>query len=373
MSRMKLLLVLGLCTGCASSGALGPNGYKQAKVNYEVTYSDPANQRFLPEDWALDNFVYDSAKSSWSEKKGNEYRAVRELDEDGDGTIEPSETKKENIYDLRFVNTRDSAVIWVKVHPLTPSTAKRDLDVVFDSYANGLEGTGLFEQSTLFGIEHDKARHFTTFVVDKRAVWLGPLACVRGTVEIADVEKLRLNAAHRDTKSTLLFAHVVYDEPLYGSQPAGAEWPVTREPESKHKVLKRTGLLVAGYYADAKRFDAHVGEFESFLTHIVIPPGAVPDANGLPALAGPSAAPVEAGTPAAPPSTEPVAPASTALPPAPAAPAPAPAPSMPAPAVPAPTTPPAATKPVATVPATKAAPAAASATTAPVATPAAKK
>ena len=264
-------------------------------------------------------------------------------------------------------------MIWVKVHPLTPSIAKRDLDVVFDGYVNGLEGTGLFEQSTLFGIEHDRARHFTTFVVDKRAVWLASLAAVRGTIEIADVEKLRLNPAHRDTKSTLVFAHVAYDESLFGNQPTGAEWPVTTDPKSKHKTVKRIGLLVAGYYADAKRFDAHVADFETFLAHVVIPPGAIPEANALPVVGGTSPAPVAPAAPAAAAPVAPAAPAPTpAAAPAPTAPAPtAPASATPTPA-PAPAAPPAPAKPIAAAQAPKATPTAA-APAAPLAAPPAKK
>ena len=83
MSRMTWMLVvsaLGFSTGCASSGAIGPNGYTQAQAKYQVTYSDPAKHRFLPEEWTLDNYRYDTVKDKWSEKTGDEYRAIRRLE-----------------------------------------------------------------------------------------------------------------------------------------------------------------------------------------------------------------------------------------------------------------------------------------------------
>ena len=140
-------LTMVLCQACTpASGALGAQGYEQSLSKIQVKYSDPAQQKFLPADWVLDNYAYDPIKKSWSEKKGVQYRALRLLDEDADGTVSRAERRNENIFDLRFVNTRDNAVIWLKVHPMEPSAAGRDLDVILENYADGLEGTGLFEQ-----------------------------------------------------------------------------------------------------------------------------------------------------------------------------------------------------------------------------------
>ena len=311
-----MLSVVGLSTGCASSGALGPNGYTQAQVKYQVTYSDPAKNSFLPEDWALDNYSYDSVKKSWVEKKGNQYRATRYLDEDGDGTISNSETHEENLFDLRFVNTRDNGVIWLKVHPMAFTDSKRDLDVVLENYADGLEGTGLFEQSTLFGTRTINARHFTTFVVEKKPTTIGAVSAIRGTIEVADVDKLRLDSKHRDAKGALVFARIAYLTPA-GIYFKEGDWPTVTEPGTGRSMHKRTGLLVIGYWADAARFDSHLPDFEALLSHIVIPPEAVPDNNTRAVVA----VPVPEATPAAAPS-------------APPAPAPETAPSAPAPASP---------------------------------------
>jgi hypothetical protein len=319
-----LLLTMG-CT--AASGALGPTGYEQAVIKYKVGYADPVAKKFLPDDWALDNFAYDPSKATWSEKTGDQYRAVRLLDENGDGTISESEKKPENIFDLRFVNSRDNAVIWLKVHPLAFGESKRDLGVVLENYADGLAGAGLFEQSSLFGIKNDTARQYTTFVVTKEASTVGPLAAIHGVIEIAEVEKLRLDPKHRDSKAELVFAKVAYLHPVGASKPEASPWPVTQTGSGATLGFseRRTGLLVVGYYDDAARFDTHVADFHALLSRISMPPEAVPADNTPPSL--------EPQLAERPVRTE--LPAETA--PAPSAPAPsAPAPSAPAPSAPAP-------------------------------------
>src|SRR4051794_39553959 len=126
MTSSKWFLGVLLLTWAAcipASGALGPDGYEQSLTKYRVNYADKAGQKFLPSDWVLDNYTYDSTQHAWVEKDGVQYRAERRLDEDSDGTVSIGERHNENIFDLRLVNSRDNAVIWTKVHPLEPSYA----------------------------------------------------------------------------------------------------------------------------------------------------------------------------------------------------------------------------------------------------------
>jgi len=295
-------MVLGwvLTTGCTpASGGLGPTGYEQAVVKYKLSYANAATQKFLPEDWAIDNFTYAADKRTWQEKTGDQYRAIRLLDEDGDGTISDSERTEENVFDLRFVNSRDSAVIWLKVHPMAFRNSKRDLDVMLENYADGLAGAGLFEQSSLFGLEQNVARQYTTFVVEKEPIALGPLSAIRGVIEIAEVEKLRLDRSHRDSKAELVFAKISYLHPLGNVGAKNSLWPVVAGQNQAGYFEKRTGLLVIGYYDDAARFETHLADFHGLLSRLQIPPEAVPDDNAPPKIAqapklAPSAAPAAA-------------------------------------------------------------------------------
>lgn len=340
VSALRLVLSVSLVSmvGCTpASGALGATGYEQSVVKYQLGYSDPAAKKFLPDDWRLDNYASDPTTGEWTEKTGHEYRATRWLDEDGDGTISLDERKQENIFDLRFVNARDSAVIWLKVHPVAFGDSKKDLDVVLENYADGVAGAGSFEQSSLFGLKTDTARQYTTFIVSKKATSLGALAAISGVVELADVEKLRLDPQHRDSKAELCFAHVKYLGRWHPKPIKNSVWPViTQETKRGHDYAEvRTGLLVIGYDNDARRFDSHLADFHALLARLVVPASAVPDFNEPPTIqvaTGPSTtaapespsavpsttpAPISAASEAPAASTAPVAPpAAVAAPPA---------------------------------------------------------
>lgn len=332
MALSKKILSLGFltCVACTpTSGAWGPQGYEQSLTKYRVNFADASQKQFLPNDWRLDNYTYDSLSKKWREKDGNQYRAERRLDEDGDGTIGSNEKRTENIYDLRFVNSRDNAVIWLKVHPMEATQANLDLDVLLENYADGLAGTGLFEQSSLFGLAVDKVRHYTSFIVKKEPTALGNLSAIRGVIEIADVDKLRLDPKHRDSKAELVFAKVVYLEDLGFTKPNASRWPVVAVTSGSngqyvHYKAQRTGLLVIGYYDDASRFESHLKDLHALLDQIVIPESAIPP-NAEPPLRTASAAPAESAS-------RPVAPATSTASPEPAASATPPAVSGPAPA-----------------------------------------
>jgi len=293
---------VGLPVFCCMSttGMIGPQGYEQSTVKYKVDYLDAAKHSFLPDDWALDNYSFDAQKKVWTEKKGDNYRATRELDENGDGSISGNEKSDESIFDLRFVNVRDNAVIWLKVHPLALADSQRDLEVILDNYADGLSGTGLFEQSSLFGLRTDQARHYTTFIEKKEGTDIGPLGAILGVIEIAEVEKLRLDSSHRDSKAELIFAKVRFKKHIYQGDTKGANWPTTEEGGKIYQL--RTGLLVIGYYDTASRFDSHLADFNGLLARVHVPSEALLPDNARPKIHDAPAPPAPAA-PAAPAST----------------------------------------------------------------------
>jgi hypothetical protein len=191
--------------------------------------------------------------------------------------------------------------------------SRKDLDVVLESYADGLAGAGLFEQSSLFGLKTDTARQYTTFIVSKKATSLGALAAISGVVEVADVEKLRLDPQHRDSKAELCFAHVKYLGRSHPNPIKNSVWPVvSHETKRGHDYAEeRTGLLVIGYYNDARRFDSHLADFHGLLGRVVVPASAVPDFNEPPTIQVATAptpeapAPVPVASPASIPSATP--------------------------------------------------------------------
>ncbi|HEY1535146.1 MAG TPA: hypothetical protein VGF76_14060, partial [Polyangiaceae bacterium] len=164
-----------------------------------------------------------------------------------------------------------------------------------------------------------QTRQYTTFVVSREATKVGPLAAIKGVIEIADVEKLRLDASHRDSKAELVFARIKYLKDM-GENDGKSLWPTTNKGSDGivHSYQERAGLLVIGYYDDATRFAAHLADFHALLSRLAVPVEAVPALNTPPTIQPvPSAAPA----PLAPAAEQPTAAAPTAALPTPAAPA----------------------------------------------------
>jgi hypothetical protein len=252
-------------------GTIGPTGFEQQLFEYRVDYGDPAHTSFLGPDWQLDNFS--STTGFMAPKKGPDYEAVRELDEDNDGKIAPNERTPEPIYDLRFVNAHDNGVIWFKAHPLDARRAKIDLDVALNNYVDGLSGAGHYAQSTLFSVEHEKVRQYQSFLASSQPTKLGPHEALAAEIEIAEVERLKLDPKSRSAKVKLALARFTYYQPVdYERNNTAKVW--RQVTHNGVYCYERPALLIVGYYNTASKFDDHVKDFDRALAQLSFTGGA---------------------------------------------------------------------------------------------------
>jgi hypothetical protein len=301
---LALIYTAAGCVATASSGgAFKDSGYQQAVYGYAVAYRDPANKTLVGSEWQIDNYRYDSAFKAYTEKVGDEYVAVRAEDINGDGTVADSERKLETIFDLRFINKANGGVIWVKAHPFLPEQAERSLEVLLDGYADSLSGTGRYAQGSFFSLEHSKERNYTTFLTDRNLVQLGGKPALSGSIELAEVDRLRNDPNHRSGMLRLVMVKIRCFSPATcrkldaqrappGPVPKGdapsvtpanhagdifvtgtpadhddlERWPMV---DCKGKQCKaRVGLLIVGYYNSPDYFSQGMGEFEDLLKRI---------------------------------------------------------------------------------------------------------
>jgi len=322
---------------CASRvGTVGSAGFEQPTYHFRLGYRDASKKDFLGPDWQLDNYFVDEFSGRWKPKQGPDYVTKREFDEDGDGVISVDEKGKEPIYDLRYINTRDDGVIWIKAHPVARGDSRRDLDIVLNDYAEGLSGNGLYAQGNLFSSGHAQAHQFATYVVSKDTIQVGPLTGLVGQIEIADVEKVKLDPASRRGKLEIVFLRFLYHERIDELASRTSEesadgrwhasipqrWPIVTW--NGKTCYERPALLIAGYYNTFSRFDERVKEFDDALRRLSFDPGSAPPeaavAKAAPAVtappapasaaAPPAAAPAAAATPAPAASTSSTEPAS---------------------------------------------------------------
>jgi hypothetical protein len=202
------------------------------------------------------------------------------------------------------VNRRDRSVIWVKAHPLEWAQVDVDLDVVLSHYADGLSGTTLYSQNSLFNIETKTAREYTSFVKDKAPIALGSIAGLAATIELAPSDRLKLDPNFRSDEVRVVFARFGYYEavPSTEGKSRAQKWVTVQRG---HELdYRRAALLVAGYSNGADRFEQHLADFTAMLARISFAPDAVYSSTTALAPAGPlSAQPSAVPPPAAPPAT----------------------------------------------------------------------
>ena len=293
-SGLLTMGIVGACAaGCASGGgAWKATGYSQTVFGYDVKFRDASAQALAGSDWRLDSHRYDPAAKGWVEKTGNDYAAIRRQDWDQNGAISGSETTKEPLFDLKIVNKKNNGVIWTKAHPLLPEEAELELEVVLNNYVDSLTGNGLYAQGNLFGAERPKVRNFTTMLVSKEITKIGGSDALTGTIEIAEVDRLKQDPQSRSgvVKLVLLKIHCLTEanckvgsraDPIVytagpGVSPAGLKphlndpdldrWPVAN---CRGKPCRaRVGLLVIGYYNTPPYFAGGLPELADLLTRV---------------------------------------------------------------------------------------------------------
>jgi hypothetical protein len=309
-----ILVLAGVGAGCVTSGgAFNDKGYRQSAFGYQVAFRDANAKSLAGPDWQIDSHRRDSISGAWEQKLGADYVAEREEDLNQDGSIDADERSEEAIHDLKLLNKKNNGVIWAKAHPLLPENAETELEVVLDNYVDALTGNGRYAQSNLFGVGRVKTRNYTTFLVDKKIERIGSGDALSGTIEIAEVDRLKSDPAHRSGIIKVLlvkFRCFTIDNcrryhPRYQRREGMRElnrWPLV---DCRGKQCRaRVGLLVLGYYNTPAYYAAGLPEVDDFFTRV-----SFPDAGPLPVSGLREAKKDKPAAPAAPASDKEPAPA----------------------------------------------------------------
>jgi hypothetical protein len=244
-------------TDCAPRpGAMTASGLEELAYGYAIRFKDGAS--FAGAQWLLDNYATD-ARGRYAPKTGATYVGTRELDVDGDGD---SERFEEPLYDLRLANVSDGAVIWTKAHPLLPRDAGKTLDILLSNYADSIAVAGAYADLNAFSQPPSPMRRFTSFVVEQKPRLVAGHPALSALVELAEVDKLRVNPDHRHSKLRLVL--VKYGHLQTSSSAPSTPWPSSKQ--GQNWVVERTALLVLGYVNTAARFERHTETFSDFVS-----------------------------------------------------------------------------------------------------------
>jgi len=234
--------------GCATGpGKVTIGSYQSDYAGLAVVgQGAPESAGLMPKGWKLDNFfgspTPDAAKST------DAYMTTYRLDADGNGVYELS--LKKFLYELRFVNLKDDGVIWLRVAPVSTDLAEMALPVLVEAYVDAMSG-GSFDAAWVDRNRVEaKEKRYTAMLTSSQPCQLGGVECQIATIELADVDQVKLSPSKRYRKLQVLIAR------------APLELSVRRHAFPTY--------LIAGYSNQPARFDADLAEFQDFLGRIVL-------------------------------------------------------------------------------------------------------
>jgi len=240
-----VLATVGL--GCEAPGRVEFGNYRSKYEGLVVVgQGAPASAGLMPKGWKLDNFygspTPDEAKST------DDYMTTYVLDADGNGTYELRLEKF--LYELRFVNLLDDGIIWLRVIPVSADLAEMSLPVLIDAYVDSMSG-GRFDAAWV-DRNHTAGRekHYASVLTSTQPCQLGGVDCQLATIDLADVDQVKLSPTKRYRKLQVLIARAPLEFSVRG-----------------HALPT---YLVAGYSNQPARFDADWPEFRDFLGRIVL-------------------------------------------------------------------------------------------------------
>jgi hypothetical protein len=180
-----------VASGCVSQYELRDDGYYNLAIGYRVRNAGDSTA-FVGPDWRLDNF---STRGRPTLKTGAEYQTAVAVDTDDDGDFDNSFDMP--LYDLRLVNRRSGATVWVRTVPLSGHDSERDLDGLVRDYIDEVSGAGVttvqFMRERPIGV----TRRFATETRDGRNLRVDGRYAYGATFDVASVDQVAVESDRR--------------------------------------------------------------------------------------------------------------------------------------------------------------------------------
>jgi len=293
MAVAVVAAVVGVA-GCESSGVFDGTAFHSRVYPYTIRYADPEEHALLSSDWVVENYYADATGKPTTSKRRGEYRKLRDIELTSGSTTE----QYVDVYDVMLEHRASDAVIWMRSIPMSPRQPRLDLRVVAGEYAERLSGSGFF--ATDLGRARVESQTYASRLMSGRPVVVAGLEGYEATIEVANVDQLKLDPSSRVAMVRVVFVHTPFTSP-------------TRSDSDKLPIM-----WMIGYANNPTDFEAQAPDFTRFLGLIdtngshgftVLPP--VPS-TAIPASSAPAPSAVPSAPAAPPTSAAPAQPASRA-------------------------------------------------------------
>jgi hypothetical protein len=239
-------VVIPTGAGCAAS--FDAAGFKHPSYPLTVSYGDRATCSFIADAWRLDNYFLDERGCPTDRKQGPGYERSLRRDFVGSGGQQLYEGPR---YEILLHHRRNEGRIWLSLVPITAGDAELALRAFVDRYAIGLSEQGHVHVDVAGQVRVSTAE-YAARVLERRGRTIGGVKAMEGTLELANLNQLKLDPESRHSRVRIVFARPGFYARVtaYGG---GAPTPL---------------LVVIGYSNTPDDFERGLPNFEAFLKAI---------------------------------------------------------------------------------------------------------
>lgn len=258
--RLAPALTIAFVTGCATgAGTFQPDGFHHADLPIVVRYHSPSSWGFVGPDWRVDNFLLDDTGKPGQAKTAKGYVEDRAIDYDGDGRADAQ--RDVPVYDLRLVNRRTDAAMWLQEIPLPERDKDRSLQVLLDDLVESISGTGFYSVPLGHRRSTVRANTFAARVVKSDAGQLGGFPSLDATIEVVNLDQQKVDPSAKAAVGRVILVRTAY-----------AKWVFAGTPGDRS--FRTSTVTVLGCESKAREFEATNADFARFVESVQL--GRVP-------------------------------------------------------------------------------------------------
>jgi hypothetical protein len=241
-----------LAAGCATAtGTFQPDGFHHNDLPVVVRYHDPSSWRFVGPDWRIDNFVLDEDGKPGDAKSAQGYVENRAIDYLGDG--QPYRPGNAYIYDLKLVNRRTDATMWLQEIPLPMHDKDRSLQALLDNLVESISGTGFYTVRVGYDRSKVRAKTFGARIVQSAPVLFGKFTSLDATIEVVNLDQLKVDPTAKAAVVRVVLVRTAYTQAV-------------------DSYVSASIVTVLGCESKARDFESTSADFERFLTSVQLGP-----------------------------------------------------------------------------------------------------
>jgi hypothetical protein len=285
-------------------GKINDQGYAHANFPYLV--SSRKDALLMSPAWLLDNYFVELGKTK--PKASSAYKTEYALDINGDGVVDNRPSAL--LYDLKFKHRQRDGLVVLRTFPISIDQKDRELRVIMQDLVDDVAGAGY--EAIRINDEHRRVeeKRDAASIIDRAPATLAGLEAYAATIDVANVDQLKLTPEARRVRVRLVVART----------------PFRYTPKNISNKASFPVLMLAEYASLPEDYERDLPDFLDLLGRV-----AVGGVSGFTVSASAPSAATAASALAAPAgATAVAAPAPAATPPAPAPVAPTPTPAAPA-------------------------------------------